>query len=363
MRDVAPLAGTNPTSIASTHDVFVEPESGVSARSGDPASDRPLSVAGAPMDPTLRAVLHVSEPDQLLGLMLESILVDFDAGAASFLRLSPSGSDLVALARRGSGELAESNRGDLLNFDTLSELSAGVVYRKPHHVAIPVTHKAAPWGVLSVGRHSDAVPFDGGDLERFAHQAHQASLLLSVGKEWAQIERMATRDQLTGLANRHELNRVIDDIFTRPVSSRQDAAVIMCDVDGLKIVNDTYGHDAGDQLLIDAAAALEAAVREPDRTTLCRIGGDEFCVVIDGGALLTAHEISDTIERLFARSGGSDVDRSISCGLAFADEGIADRSALLKAADENQYEVKRARRAARGEPVGEPGRRGRRARR
>ena len=76
-------------------------------------------------------------------------------------------------------------------------------------------------------------------------------------------------------------------------------------------------------------------------------------MVIDGGGLLTAYEISDTIERLFARSGGSDQVRSISCGIAFANEDITSRSALLRAADENQYETKRSRRQTRATQVDE----------
>ena len=361
--------GTPPPRIVSAPPAALDPNPSAkpqiihTANSNDVASQRTQTNATASIDRTLRAVLHVSEPHHLLGLMLESLLDDFDAEAASFLQLAPSSSDLIVVAQRGNEKLLESSQRELLYFDTLSEISAGVPFINGHHVAVSVVDSGVPWGVLSIARQDGDSPFAGTDIERLGNQAHQATLLMSVGAEWAEIERMATRDQLTGLANRHELNRVIDEIFTRPASDRRDAAVIMCDVDGLKNVNDTYGHDAGDQLLIDAAAALRAAVRDPDRTTLCRIGGDEFCVVIDGGALLTAYEISDTIERLFARSGGSDSERSISCGLAFADEETADRSALLKAADENQYDVKRTRRAARGEPVGEPGRRGRRARR
>lgn len=66
-------------------------------------------------------------------------------------------------------------------------------------------------------------------------------------------------------------------------------------------------------------------------------------MVINGGALLTAHDISDTIERLFERSAGSGPARSISCGIAFADDTVDSRSELLRAADENQYQTKRAR--------------------
>ncbi|RZV48024.1 MAG: sensor domain-containing diguanylate cyclase, partial [Acidimicrobiales bacterium] len=207
------------------------------------------------------------------------------------------------------------------------------------------------WGELSAARRIDQPAFDDHDVSILRHIATETASALTNTERWAEIEKMALRDQLTGLANRHVLYAVLDEIFRRDPVDRQDCAVIMCDVDGLKIVNDGLGHEAGDRLLIDAAASLRSAIRDPERSTICRIGGDEFCVVIDGGALLTAHEVSDTIERLFARSGGPNETRSISCGIAFASADVPTRSDLLRAADENQYQTKRARRAARGEPI------------
>ena len=205
------------------------------------------------------------------------------------------------------------------------------------------------WGVIIARRSTTEDAFDATDLSALRHVASEAGSAVARTGHWAEMERMALCDQLTGLSNRHELYRILDDIFERPAIDRFDTALIMCDVDGLKIVNDTLGHQAGDRLLIDAAAALRGAIRDPERTTVCRIGGDEFCMVIDGGALLGAHEISSTIERLFARSGGSGETRTISCGIAFANDEITNRSALLRAADQNQYQTKRARKAERGQ--------------
>ena len=212
-------------------------------------------------------------------------------------------------------------------------------------VAVPIMTNDETWGIVVASRRDDEPHFDEHDLSIIRHIASEAAAAVTSTAHWAEIEHMALRDQLTGLANRHELYRVLDEIFERPPLERLDTALIMCDVDGLKVVNDTQGHQAGDRLLADAAAALRGAIRDPERTTVCRIGGDEFCMVIDGGGLLTAHEVSDMIERLFARSAGSGTPRSISCGIAFAGEDIESRSALLRAADENQYQTKRARKA------------------
>lgn len=240
-----------------------------------------------------------------------------------------------------------------LDFTVEAELRAGVALQHSsgddHHIdtiMAPVLASGQGWGVIIARRARTEEAFDSSDVSSLRHVASETGTALTSASHWAEMQRMALCDQLTGLANRHELYRVLDDIFERPATERADTALIMCDVDGLKIVNDTLGHQAGDRLLKDAAAALQGAVRDPERTTTCRIGGDEFCLVIDGGGLLTAHEISETIDRLFARSGGSNEARSISCGIAFATEDITSRSALLRAADLHQYETKHARKAA-----------------
>ena len=114
----------------------------------------------------------------------------------------------------------------------------------------------------------------------------------------------------------------------------------MCDVDGLKIVNDTRGHAAGDQLLIEAAQALAEAAGTVTNSTTCRIGGDEFCIILDGGGMLSAEPVMNMALRLFAETGP---DRSLSCGIAFATTDVAGPGDLLRAADEAQYEQKRIR--------------------
>ena len=318
------------------------------------------------------AVAAASRVDDLLQLFADIALRSIDAAHVAVLRLSRTSieEEPLALAIDADGPPLDGRRLDsLAEFSMLAELRAGVpVRRGPEELAdaagtrspalragsditVPIMLRGEAWGVLNAARRGLDRHLDNHDLSVLRHIASQAALALANTVRWAEIEQMALRDQLTGLANRHVLNAVLDEIFERDAVDRQDCAVIMCDVDGLKLANDNDGHEAGDRLLIDAAAALRGATRDPERTTICRIGGDEFCLVIDGGALLTAHEISDTIERLFERSGGVDRPRSISCGIAFATPEIETRSQLLRAADQNQYQTKRARRAARGEPI------------
>lgn len=305
------------------------------------------------------AVTSAGRLSELLSLFATSAMTTVRAAEIVILSSSSTQLDAEPMTSVDDGlmpALPQERLDDLYEFSTQAELRAGTTITRTDErtesileVITPIAIDDDPWGALVATRRSTSTGFDTEDIRALAHIADEISSAVSATEHWADMERMALRDQLTKLGNRHALYRALDDIFLRPPEERIDTALIMCDVDGLKLINDGLGHEAGDRLLIDAADALRGAVRDPERTTVCRIGGDEFCMVIDGGALLNAHEVSSTIERLFERSAGSGPARSISCGIAFADETTTSRSELLRAADENQYETKRARKLERTE--------------
>ena len=302
------------------------------------------------------AVTSAGDAEDVLALFARTACEAVGARDVQILPCTPTTISLKPVAQGLRGDTSAGPPIESFDFSLEAELRAGVSLehstRGDQHIdqlLAPILTGDDCWGVIVARRDRGEEAFDAADLGALRHVASETAAAIGRSEHWAEMERMALCDQLTGLANRHELYRVLDDIFERVAVDRVDTALIMCDVDGLKIVNDTRGHQAGDRLLVDAAAAMRASVRDPDRTTVCRIGGDEFCMVIDGGALLSAHEVSESIGRLFARSGGSSETRSISCGIAFAGQEIESRSALLRAADENQYITKRARRAERTE--------------
>lgn len=155
----------------------------------------------------------------------------------------------------------------------------------------------------------------------------------------AKLAEMQTKfayyDQMTGLKNRRafseELLRLSEDL-------PPDLCVVMADVNGLKKVNDTFGHEAGDDLIIGASFCLSQAFGEIDR--IYRIGGDEFCVILEGAenALLCLEKL----EELTANwSGQCFTGLSLSCGLA-STRDYADLDAIVREADERMYESKRA---------------------
>jgi diguanylate cyclase (GGDEF)-like protein len=160
---------------------------------------------------------------------------------------------------------------------------------------------------------------------------------------------LALRDPLTGLANRRLLDELLDAELARTQRSGVALAVAYIDLDGLKQVNDTYGHDAGDVVLCEAARRLVTIVRGAD--VVARLGGDEFVIVYEP----TDPNSDKLVDRIDAALGepievASGASVCCPASIGTADTRIVGWSAtkLLAAADDAMYQVKRARRALRG---------------
>ncbi len=164
-------------------------------------------------------------------------------------------------------------------------------------------------------------------------------------REREALRSVALSDPLTGIANRRMLLSRADYEIARHRRVRHSFALVMLDLDGFKLLNDRFGHAAGDELLCDVAAALNQAMRAQD--TVARLGGDEFCVLApetDGPHTLPlARRIADTVAE--ATSGVSTLSASV--GVAVFPEDGASASELLQAADERLLLAKRERSGAR----------------
>ena len=163
----------------------------------------------------------------------------------------------------------------------------------------------------------------------------------------ADLTRLAFHDALTGLANRSLFHDRVTHAFQLSARSGSDVALVYVDVDGFKTVNDTHGHDAGDEVLKEISARLLSAVRVGD--TVARLGGDEFAILIEqcDRPLEEAGAIADRILRSFARAvewNGQSIVLSASIGIAVGD----DRSTvttILRDADVAMYQAKTSGRA------------------
>lgn len=171
---------------------------------------------------------------------------------------------------------------------------------------------------------------------------------------------LADHDPLTGLHNRRRFFRELDAYLAWSERHGDPGAVLLLDVDRLKQVNDTHGHEAGDELLRHVAEVLSGRVRQTD--TVARLGGDEFVVLLRGvepaQARELAREIPGLVERTPVQIGDEIISASTSVGTALIDPGNHTQAdAVVREADASMYRSKtnrRVRRAAREPEQGPP---------
>jgi two-component system cell cycle response regulator len=157
---------------------------------------------------------------------------------------------------------------------------------------------------------------------------------------------LAVTDGLTGLHNRRYLDNHLKMLFNRAATRGRSLSVCITDIDRFKVVNDTYGHDAGDEILKEFAARLRATVRGADLA--CRYGGEEFVVVMPD---TTAEMAANIAERLrmsvegkpfVLRSSGQEINITASLGISCNSPNVETPEQLLKEADNALYDAKRA---------------------
>jgi diguanylate cyclase (GGDEF)-like protein/PAS domain S-box-containing protein len=157
-----------------------------------------------------------------------------------------------------------------------------------------------------------------------------------------ELEHQAFHDALTGLANRVLFKDRVEHALARAARSGIKVAVLFMDVDDFKLVNDSYGHVLGDQLLVQAAERLGGVLRASD--TAARLGGDEFAILLEGAAdLPEACQVAERTLGLFADSfliETAELSISVSIGVAISDGSHISAEELLRDADVAMYSAK-----------------------
>jgi two-component system cell cycle response regulator len=220
-------------------------------------------------------------------------------------------------------------------------------------IALPFRLDHDRTGVFLLRRTADKPPLNEGDAEfaetviKSAMKAMQRAHLVEVTKaDNARLEQLSRTDPLTQLLNRRALHLQLATEVERVRRYNAPLSVLMIDVDGFKGVNDTYGHHAGDAVLVELSLLLGRAARSVD--TVARYGGDEFVIAVpetgETGAMAFAERIRDKIaSHLFEIGQATPLRLTVSIGVAdFPVPKVETAEDLLECADRALYRAKAA---------------------
>ena len=152
------------------------------------------------------------------------------------------------------------------------------------------------------------------------------------------VQQMARTDGLTKIANRRTFEETLTTELSRAIRMKQPVSLVMLDIDRFKKLNDTHGHQRGDEVLREVAQLLEEASRDFD--TAARYGGEEFAVILPGAELDEAERVAERLRKLIMNAN-TVVPVTASFGVAAFPTQGADPQSLVSAADEALYSSKR----------------------
>ncbi len=217
---------------------------------------------------------------------------------------------------------------------------AQVIRQMPDHFALPIVYLSS-----ETDRKKQFVAMRIG-ADGFMVKPVKADELVSAvairAERMRALRGLIARDSLTGLLNHTAITQMLEALMASADRRASPLAFVMIDIDSFKLVNDTYGHPAGDQVIIALARMLRHQLRRSD--VVGRYGGEEFAVILQDTPLEEAGAIMDTLRTMFSRivfhAGGGEFSCTFSAGVA-ACRGRMRFESLCEAADQALYRAKR----------------------
>ncbi len=209
-------------------------------------------------------------------------------------------------------------------------------------VVAPIVLHGRAWGELYVARPVGAPVFDRGDADFATVLAAVVAAGIAQTERLEEVRKLAFTDPLTGLANRRAVDTRLEEAIERHLADGSAVGLVVCDLNGLKRVNDTQGHAVGDRLLERFGSLLSYCGARLPGALAARLGGDEFCLVTVGPS---ADELVAVADELCVRAGELELGEGVACGVASTGDPIGPvRSArrLFRLADAAQYRAKAA---------------------
>ncbi|MEV0118710.1 sensor domain-containing diguanylate cyclase [Streptomyces sp. NPDC050844] len=210
-------------------------------------------------------------------------------------------------------------------------------------VVAPIVLHGRAWGELYVARPVGGPVFDRADADFATVLASVVAAGIAQTERLEEARRLAFTDSLTGLANRRAVDLRLEEAVDRHRAEGVVVSLVVCDVNGLKRVNDTQGHAVGDRLLERFGSVLSLCGAMLPGTLAARLGGDEFCLLSVGP---TADEVVRVADELCVRAAELELGDGVACGVASTEDRIGEvRSGrrLFRLADAAQYRAKAAR--------------------
>ncbi len=210
-------------------------------------------------------------------------------------------------------------------------------------VQLPIVVNGQTIGTVELLSRSGAT-LDEWQLTLAQTMANEAGIMLENARLYAEVRHQSLHDSLTGLPNRALLGDRLGHALARRRRAGQLIALLFVDVDDFKLVNDTFGHEVGDQTLASVARRLEALVREGD--TVAHLSGDEFAILIEDltgphAANLAAARVTDAFLAPL-EAGDRQIRVSVSVGVGLATAALRSTNDLIRNADFAMYTAKQS---------------------
>jgi len=267
--------------------------------------------------------------------LLGSIGLDWEGGEEGGVRIFTGAPD-----RREA-------RAIELSYRYAEEDTPGAVHEA---IGVPLVGRSGKIGWLGIFSRKPRVRFGDEDVRRLEELAERVAPAIENARRFREARQLADLDSLTGLHNRRYFHETLGREVDRAQRYQRQLSLVIVDVDGFKEINDRIGHLAGDAVLAEIADRIRQVVRSADIP--CRVGGDEFAVIVPEAEEGQARRLVGRIQRAvssrpIARAGRVRVSAGV------ADVQPSDSPAtLFERSDESLYAAKQSGRAEPGEPFG-----------
>lgn len=196
-------------------------------------------------------------------------------------------------------------------------------------------------GCVVIGRRTKN-PFNAGEISLAKIICRESAKSMTSSLNFQKVKELAIRDGLTGLYNHRHFQEMLSYTIVHSDRYSTQTSLLMIDVDDLKVINDTYGHQAGDTVLSSIGNILSETLRKVDIPA--RYGGDEFAVILPNtnktGSIAAAEKVRSRLKRVSLRSDSREIPVTFSMGIATYPQCAASKEMLIEKSDRALYESK-----------------------